>query len=373
MRYLSDLKVKQLAGKTALVRVDFNIENSKENFRLKSSLPTIKFLLKSNARVLLISHRGRPTIKIKNQGAKSEDNLEYGLKVVAPFLRKNTGKSITFINHFDFPKIKHLIAKAPAKSVFLLENLRYLAGEEKNELNLGRSLASLGDIFVNDAFSVCHRKNASITELPKFLPSYAGLLLEKEIKNLTRVMRKPKKPLVIILGGSKVKDKIGIISYFLKKADALLIGGAAANTFFKAKNADIGESIYEPEMIGLAKKLLTARNIILPVDFIRHNRKFLDIGPLTVINFKQHIAKARTIIWNGPMGLFEDPRFINGSEEIARAITSSRGFTVAGGGETTYLIHNLGLENKFGFLSTGGGAMLKYLSGKKLPGIQSLN
>lgn len=365
MRYLSHLKKQQISGKICLLRVDFNVENERETLRLYLSLPTIKFLLAKGLKVVLLSHRGHPQKDLKSRRATS-------LRVVLPFLKRRLKKKITFFSDFDFKKIRNVIQRAPSRTIFLMENLRFLEGEGKNSLALAKELARLGDIFINDAFSVSHRKNSSVTQLPRELPSFAGLLLEKEIINLNNILHTHRKPLIVILGGAKVHDKIGVIKNFLPKASHILIGGLIANTFLKAKGLDIGKSKYEPLALKTAREFLKNKKILLPIDFISSQGLFLDIGPLTIELFKDKLKQAQTIFWNGPLGFFEQKKFAHGSNAIARFIAGSRAFSVIGGGETTQLIHQLNLEKKIGFLSTGGGAMLKYLSGKKLPGIEAL-
>lgn len=370
MNYLSGLKNRDLSKEICLLRVDFNVESAKDAFRLQAVLPTIKFLLKRGAKVVLLSHRGRPKPSKK---LKVKSSKEFTLHFVAKFLSKKLNQRINFINHFDFKKMKNAVEVAPPRSIFLLENLRFLPGEEKNDARSAKKLASLGTFYVNDAFAVSHRENASVVAITKFLPSYAGLLLEKEIKNLSKAMKKPRQPLVLILGGAKISDKIGLIKKFLDKAKYILIGGGLANTMLMAKGVDVGESLYEPGMIGFAKGLLEYKNIILPIDWITDKNKILDIGPLTLERFKEIIKKAGTIIWNGPMGYFEDKRFAKGSIIIAKAIVRGEAFSVIGGGETTAIITNYQFPiSKNIFLSTGGGAMLEYLAGKKLPGIEAL-
>ena len=372
MTYLSAENPKNLRGKTAIVRVDFNIADKNETFRLTATLPTIKLLVKHNINAILLSHRGKPKNRIENPELRIKASNEDTLRIVLPFLKGHLKRHVRFFNHFDFLKIKSDIDKARPGSIFLLENVRLFPDEEENDPALGRELASLGDFYVNDAFSASHRAHASITQIPKFLPSFAGLRLEQELKNLSKVMRSPKKLLIVILGGAKVSDKIGIIENLSGKADAFLIGGAMANAFLKAKGINIGASVFEENALPAAQKLLANEKILLPADFISHQNRILDIGPLAIEDFSKKIQSAKTIIWNGPMGLFENPRFAAGSNAIAKAIARSHAFSVAGGGETTYLIHELELEKKFDFLSTGGGAMLKYLSGEKLPGIKAL-
>jgi len=354
MRYLSGLDKKQFKGEVVLVRVDFNVEDIHDALRLEASLPTIKFLRERCARVVLLSHRGRP----KRREPKES------LKFLIPYLQRRLAEHVDFLT--DIPDC------LPMGNVFLIENLRFWSGEAANDKNFARRLANLGEHYVNDAFAVDHRANASITQLPKLLPSYSGLLLEKEIKTLGEVMKRPKQPLVLILGGAKVSDKLGMIKYFLPKTRTILLGGETANTFLAAKKTDIGRSEIEKHMLPEAHKLLKESEIITPTDWVMDKKKILDIGPKTIERFKKEIAGAATIIWNGPLGRFENPKFREGSRAIARAIASSKAFSVVGGGETTELILQLGLEKKFSFLSTGGGAMLEFLSGKKLPGVEAL-
>ncbi len=262
-----------------------------------------------------------------------------------------------------------------------MENLRFSPEEEKNDKDFAKLLASLGDIYINDAFAVSHRANASVEAITQFLPSYAGLLLEKEISNLDAVMKKFKKPLVVILGGAKVSDKIGLINNFLKKADYFLIGGAMANTFFVFEGLPVGDSFYEKTRLPAGRQGYTreitreiGRKIILPIDVVIYKRRILDIGPETVKKYDEIIKKAKTIIWNGPMGMFEDKKFAKGTEEIAAAILKNKkAKTVIGGGETISALKPKTYNLKPNiFLSTGGGAMLEYLAGKKLPGIEAL-
>lgn len=362
MHFLRNLTPNAIRGKTALVRVDFNIENLRESFRLFAALPTVSFLTRRGARVVLMSHRGRP----------KKPSRKESLRIVLPFLKKQLHTAVTFFPRFDIAAMRKRIAASKPRSVFLLENLRFLPGEETGDPRLARTLASLGDLFVNEAFPVCHRGNASVTELPRMLRAYAGLRLEEEVRTLRAIMTRARRPLVVILGGIKVSDKLGVIQHFLRRADALLIGGACANTFLKANGFNIGASLFEPKMLPLVKRLSRSKNIILPVDFISDRGKLLDIGPLTERIFTRAIRKARTVIWNGPLGLFEKPQFRNGSVAVAHAVAASKAFSVVGGGETIGLIHELRLEKRIRFLSTGGGAMLAFLAGEKLPGIEAL-
>ncbi len=353
------------------MRVDWNLtaddlKKQKKHLRIEAVLPTIKFLIGRGAKVVILSHRGRPQSRKRQK--------RFSLNIFAKILSKLLKKPVYFINSFDFNRIKTEIKNSRPKTVFLLENLRFLPGEQKNDKVLARDLAKIGDFYVNDAFSVSHRENASVVAITKFLPAYGGLLLEKEIKNLSMTMKKPRRPLVIVLGGAKISDKIGLIINFLKRADVFLIGGGIANTFFAGQKIPLGKSLYEKKMVLLARRLLKSPKIILPIDSMIKNGSVLDIGPNTSQNYAEIIKKARTIVWNGPMGYIENPKFAKGSQVIAKAIIKSRAFAVIGGGETISLMSGIKYQasNKM-FLSTGGGAMLEYLAGKKLPGIEALN
>ncbi|MDP3052361.1 MAG: phosphoglycerate kinase [bacterium] len=382
MKYLRQLKLSQLKNKTCLLRVDLNIESpGKDAFRLQAILPTIKFLIKNGAKVVILSHRGRPKINLKSspcgrsREARQISSLKnFSLKPFAGILSQLLGKPVRFIdfrNEFRASKI-HKIITITRDSIFLLENLRFLPEEEKNDSRFAKFLASLGDIYINDAFAVSHRENASVEAITKFLPSYAGFLLEKEIENLDAVIKKSKKPLVVILGGAKVSDKIGLINNFLKSADYFLIGGAMANTFFALQGLPVGDSFYEKTRIDEKITREITRKIILPIDTVLYKRKILDIGPETAKKYNEIIQKAETIIWNGPMGMFEDKKFAKGTEVIAAAVfKNKKAKIVIGGGETIASL-KLTTKNRNLFLSTGGGAMLEYLAGEKLPGIEAL-
>lgn len=361
MKFLSAVKG-DLKNKTAIVRADLNIQAGEEQnaFRLISALPTIKFLLKRGVKTVIVSHRGRPN--------KKDSRLS--LKVFKPILERKLGQKVFFIDNFDSKKAKSIISGSSCK-LFLLENIRFIPEEEKNNSAFAKSLASLGDFYVNDAFAVSHRANATVSAITKFLPSYAGLLMEKEIKNLSR-LNSPRRPFVAIVGGAKVGDKIKLIKHFLKKADYLLVGGGIANTFFVADNIPVGESVYDKDAISFVKSIMKNPKIIKPIDGVISDKKILDVGPETAKLFSSYIKKARTIVWNGPLGLIENKKFAKGTAALAKAISQSRAFSVVGGGETADFIIDMGLENKMGFLSTGGGAMLEYLGGDKLPGLEAL-
>lgn len=341
MKFLSELK--KLPGKIALLRVDFNIDPSissgHEAFKLEASLPTLKLLAKKCEKLVILSHRGRPT----------DVQPELSLTIFLPFLEKNLKEKVVFLEKIP--------SRLPEGKIFLVENLRFWPGEEKNDANFARDLARLGDFYVNDAFAVSHRENASVTQLPKILPSYAGLLLEKEIITLTAAMKNPKKPLILIFGGSKLEDKAPVIKNLLSKAEKILLGSSALN---------------DPNLLTKSKK------VMVPVDWVADGNLSMDIGTRTVEEYKKEIKKAKTIIWNGPLGKFEDEKYAGGSIAIAKAVATSKAFSIVGGGETTMLftkaISNFKflISKKRIFLSTGGGAMLEFLAGKKLPGIEVL-
>ncbi len=372
------------------MRVDLNLTNDdlkkqKNHLRIEAILPTIKFLIARGAKVVILSHRGRPKIKskIKNQKSKLQFKIQNDLtlKPFAKILTKLLKKPVRFIDFkggfnrgLNTSKIRNTITR---DSIILLENLRFFPGERKNDKKFAGQLASLGDFYVNDAFSVSHRKNASVVAITKFIPSYAGLLLEQEIKSLRGVKSSPK-PLVVILGGAKISDKMGVIVNFLKRADMFLTGGGVANTFFASQKIPVGKSLYEKKMVSLARRLFNSNEskIVLPIDSIIKNGALLDIGPYTSQKYAEIIKRSKTIVWSGPMGYIENQKFTRGSQIIAKAIIKSRAFAVIGGGETIAVFQTA--QRKVGvnpriFLSTGGGAMLEYLAGKKLPGIEALN
>jgi len=260
-----------------------------------------------------------------------------------PILARQLRRKIVFL--MDIP------AQLPAGEIFLIENIRFFSGEKENHPTLAKRLSALGDFYVNEAFAVSHRAAASLVAITRYLPAYAGLLLSEEIRHLSRILKRPKRPLVIIFGGAKVADKAQAIKNLLPKAQAILVGSSAIN------RADLG---------------IRSSKLIRPIDWLSDRGKALDIGPMTIKFFCEQISRAGTIVWSGPLGQFEDERFAQGSIAIARAMASASAFSLAGGGETTQLIEQLGLEKKFSFLSTGGGAMLQFLAGKKLPGLAAL-
>jgi phosphoglycerate kinase len=355
-------------GKTVLVRVDFNVETSRDSLRIERSLKTIKYLLAKRARVVLISHRGRPDGGVVP---------EFSLRCLVPFLKRRASLSTFLFDHFNFEHIHAQVSASRPGSLFMLENIRFRSGEESEDISarkkLAEQLATLGDIYVNDAFAVCHREGASITELPKLLPSYAGFLVCEEVEHLSQVLKKPKKPLVVIVGGGKAKEKFAVIKNLYKQTDRFLVGGVLASTFFREKGIDTGYSTVDSSIAPEVRKMVNDKKIILPLDWMTERRgKICDIGPLASKQFEEVIKGAKTIIWNGPPGIFEDVDCRTGTAGVAKAIIKSKAFSVVGGGETTAYLSQARLIDKFSFVSTGGGAMLDFLAGKKLPGLEVL-
>lgn len=362
INYLNAANPKALAG-TALLRLDFN---TKDDWRMRAVIPTVKLLLERSDRIVIVSHYGRP------KGADAAFSLRGD---AAKLSRLLGGKKVTFIGHFRFAEIKRQVAAAPRGSVFLLENLRFLPGEEKNDPALAKRLASLADFYVNDAFAVSHRANASVVAVTKFLPSYAGIEMENEIKSLGKAIARPRHPVVLVLGGAKASDKLGVIAYFKRKADWFLLGGGCANTILWIDGTDVKRSIKDtdPKTLSSFRKIAGYPNVVLPTDFAWSHDAILDLGPKTAAAFAKRIASARTIIWSGPLGLIEKKRYAKASVAVARAIgRNRRAFSVSGGGETVMFLKRYKLDAKFSFISTGGGAMVDFLAGKKLPGIEAL-
>lgn len=385
------LKDVDLKNKTVLVRADFNVPqdaslNITDDTRIRATIPTLKYILEHGAKKLvLMSHLGRPDGK---------PVAKYSLKPVAARLKELLGQDVLFLNDCIGNNIKPDIDKSKEKIV-LLENLRYHAEEEGNDANFSKQLASLADIFINDAFGTAHRAHASTEGVTHFLKSAAGLLLEKEIKYLGDAVKNPQKPFLVILGGAKVSDKIGVIENLLPKCDAIIVGGGMAYTFLKAQGKQIGNSKLEKEKLDLAKSILDKakqlnKEILLPVDnvivdIIDANAKTeivgenipdgkiaVDIGPKTVKLFEEKLKTAKTIVWNGPMGIFEMDAFSKGTQALADFIGSLKCISIIGGGDTAAAIVKFKLEDKMSHISTGGGASLEFLEGKTLPGIAAL-
>ncbi|MBN2831571.1 MAG: phosphoglycerate kinase [Candidatus Omnitrophica bacterium] len=385
------IKDLDLKDKVVLMRADFNVPQDKDlnitdDIRIRATLPTIKYILEHNAKKLvLMSHLGRPDGKVVEK---------YSLKPVAARLKELLGEEVLFLNDCVGDKIKKEIDSAKEK-VVLLENLRFHAEEEANDANFSKQLASLGDVFVNDAFGTAHRAHASTEGVTHFLKSAAGFLLEKEIKYLGGAVTNPAKPFMVILGGAKVSDKIGMIENLLPKADAIIVGGGMAYTFLKTQGKPIGNSKLEKEKLDLAKSILNQakeqkKDILLPVDnivveAIDANAKSeivgedipdgkiaVDIGPKTVKLFNDRLKDAKTIVWNGPLGIFEMDAFSAGTREVAQFIAGLNCISIIGGGDTAAAMAKFKLEDKMTHISTGGGASLEYLEGKVLPGVAAL-
>lgn len=332
--------IKHIKGKIILLRVDFNvpIKNGKveDDFRIKKALPTINFLLKKGAKIILITHLG-----------------EDGTASLEPVIK-------------CFFKISKI---APNKVTFF-DNIRKFPGEIKNDPAFAKKLSTMGDIYVNEAFSVSHREHASIVTLPKYLPSYAGFQLEKEVENLSHAFKKIKHPFLFILGGAKFSTKMPLIKKYLKLADQVFVGGALASDFLKAKGYDIGKSLVSDNNYGI-RELLKNKKLVLPTDFIKKDKYILDIGSQSIENLASMIKKSRLILWNGPLGKYEDGG-AEATKKILKLVANSKAETIIGGGDTVALITEMNIENKFSFVSTGGGAILDFLANGTLPGIKVL-
>lgn len=368
--------LKKLEGKKVLLRTDFNIplgENGiislDEAVRIEKSLETIKFLKQAKAKTIIISHIGR-------DGKQS-------LEPIAQYLSKKI--KITFLKGHIQDFVHEHIEKMKPGDIVMLENLRQDEGEMGNSASFARGLSRLADIYVNDAFAVSHRRNASIVGVPKLLPSYAGLLLQSEISHLSGIFKKPKKPLLFILGGAKFETKLPLIKKYLKIADTVFVGGALQNNFFKSEGKETGESLIDTKRYNLGS-LLRTKKVMLPVDLVVRDGKttrvcsvddvkkseyIVDIGPETIKLLQEKIQKAKMILWNGPLGLYEEG-FVESTEQVAKAISKTKSLSIVGGGDTVVTIKKLKLEKKIGFVSTGGGAMLEYLEKGKLPGVDAL-
>jgi phosphoglycerate kinase len=377
--------------KRVLVRVDFNvpIKNGEvtDDTRIRRALPTIRHLLSEGARPVLISHLGRP---------KGEPDPKYAMDPVAARLGELLGERVKKLDAAVGPEVVEALEDWDGGGVVLLENSRFYPGETKNDPGLSDQLAALADLYVDDAFGAAHRAHATTVGVAERLPSAAGLLLEEEIDYLDGVLEDPERPFVAILGGAKVSDKLGVIESLLRTADSLLVGGAMCFTFFKARGYEVGDSLVEDDYLEEAKRLMdeAGERLVLPVDVvvaekieegaeagtvaadsIPSGKMGLDIGPETVALFEERIAEARTIFWNGPMGVFEIEAFAKGTEGVARAVaeaSSSGATSVIGGGDSVAAVNKLGLEDSMSHISTGGGASLEYVEGKELPGVAVL-
>jgi phosphoglycerate kinase len=379
-----------VANKRVLVRLDLNVPLEKgvvsDDTRIRAALPTVKFLLESNAIPILCSHLGRP---------KGKPDPKYSLKPVSERLGQLLGRPVRMAPDCVGPAVEDMVMKMPSGSVLLLENLRFHAEEEANEPKFAKALASLGEIYVNDAFGSAHRAHASTVGVTSYLPAVAGFLMEKELTFLGQALATPSRPFIALLGGAKVSDKIEVIHNLLTKVDRLLIGGGMANTFLKAQGKVVGESLVENDKLDVAQGLLRdgEQKLILPVDVVVADRfdtqaqtrivsvddvpngwRILDIGPRTVELFSRYLSTAQTVVWNGPMGVFEMEPFSTGTFAIAHVLARLDGATtIVGGGDSASAVERAGVAGQISHISTGGGASLEFLEGKELPGVACLN
>lgn len=382
-----------LKGKKVIVRCDFNVPldeygNITDNRRIVGALDTIKYLLEQNAKIILVSHLGRPKGQVKP---------EFSLAPVAKELSRLLGKDVKLAEDIIGESAKSLTSNMKDGDIVLLENVRFDAREEKNDLEFAKELASMAEIYVNDAFGTAHRAHSSTAGIAEFLPAVSGFLMEKELNFLGTALENPQRPFVAILGGAKVSDKIAVIDNLLGKVDSLIIGGAMANTFIKAMGYNVGKSLCEDDKLDLAKELmekakLKGVKLILPIDAklgkefnkdtesqivdianVPDDWSIFDVGPKTIDLYKSELENAKTIVWNGPVGLFEFDQFAIGTNSVASILASlNNAITIIGGGDSAAAVEKSGLASKMTHISTGGGASLEFLEGKKLPGVECL-
>ncbi|MFL7894367.1 MAG: phosphoglycerate kinase [Anaerolineales bacterium] len=377
-----------VSNKKVLVRVDFNVPIKDgavgDATRIQAALPTINYLLDHGAGVILCSHLGRP---------KGEPDPQFSLKPVADYLSNVLGQKVVFVSDCIGPQAEEAASQLKPGGVILLENTRFHEGEKKNDPQMAKQLAVLADVYVNDAFGSAHRAHASTEGVAHYLPAVAGFLMEKEIRYLGQAIADPTRPFLAILGGAKISDKIGVIENLLENADQVLIGGGMANTFFKAQGYPVGDSLVEDEALDTARSLLdrSDKRLRLPVDVVIGDQfsadaelsimsmgpipegwRILDIGPETVKGYGKTISEAGTIVWNGPMGVFEFPRLATGTFGIAAAVAESKATSIIGGGDSVAAVNQAGLADQITHISTGGGASLEMLEGKTLPGLAAL-
>lgn len=386
------IKEVNVSGKRVLVRVDFNVpldENRRitDDTRIRAAMPTINYLIQEKAKVILASHFGRP---------KGQVNAKYSLAPVAARLSEIIGQKVPLASDCVGDAVQAEVNKLQDGQVLLLENVRFHPEEEKNDPEFARQLASLADVFVNDAFGTAHRAHASTEGVSHYIPAVAGFLMQKEVEAMGQALESPERPFVAIIGGAKVSDKIGVIENLLAKVDALIIGGGMANTFLKAQGYKVGKSLVEEDKVELAGQLLAKSkekgvDLALPVDLIvakameagatsrtvtvseiSDDEMALDIGSASAGKFADLISKAQTVVWNGPMGVFEIPAFAQGTERVAQAVANCNGTTIVGGGDSVAAVEKMGLADRLTHISTGGGASLEFLEGKTLPGVAAL-
>ncbi len=382
-----------IRSKRVFIRFDFNVPldesaTIKDDTRIRRALPTIEYALAQGARAVFASHLGRP---------KGERIPQMSLRPVANRLEELLGRPVAFVDDCVGDAVTHAVDALPDGGALLLENLRFHAGETKNDPAFAAELASLADVYVNDAFGTAHRAHASTVGIANLVKEKAaGLLLKEELENLAKAFSHPQRPVLAIFGGAKVSDKLGVLTNIIDRMDAVLIGGGMANTFLKAQGLDVGSSRVEEDMLATASDICASArskgcSILLPVDVVIADRidsdaatsvvqanavpagtMALDIGPLTIDSFGAEIRKAGTIVWNGPMGVFEIPAFSRGTMEIAKYVADAPGFSVVGGGDTIRAVHQAGIEAKISYISTGGGAFMEFMEGKTLPGVAAL-
>jgi len=387
------IKDVEVTDKRVLVRVDFNVPLDEktgaitDDSRIRATLPTIKYLLDKGARVILCSHLGRPDGKVIDQ---------LRLTVVAQRLSQILGQQVGVTKNCIGAETEKSVENLKSGDVLLLENLRFHSAEEMGSAVFARALARLADIYVNDAFGTSHRSHSSIVKVAEYLPSVAGLLLEKELNTLGGILENPAHPFAALLGGAKVSDKVGMVENIMSKVDYLLIGGGMAATFLKAKSFEVGLSLVEEDRLDTAAQLMQkaaengvrlelpidvvvaeeineeAKGTTVSIDNIPANQRIVDIGAQTIKNFYEELRRCRTIFWNGPMGVYEIPQFAEGTRSMAKLLASLQAATILGGGSTAEVVTNMGLADQMSFVSTGGGASLSFLGGETLPGIEAL-
>jgi phosphoglycerate kinase len=378
-----------LKGKRVLMRVDFNVpmEGGKvtDDKRIKASLPTIKYVLDQGASVILMSHLGRP---------KGGPDPEFSLKAAAEVLAGHLGKPVAMASDCVGPEVEKMAKALKPGDVLMLENTRFHAGEEKNDLELAKQMAVLGDVYVNDAFGSAHRAHSSTEGVARFLPAVSGFLMEQELEYLGRAVSHPEHPYIAILGGAKISDKILVVETLLSKCDRLIVGGGMANTFLAAKGLNMQDSLVEATSLEIAKGIMAKAGdkLVLPVDAVIGDKfdaeaqsqvvdvdkipagwRMLDVGPKTLDLYKKTLAGTKLIVWNGPVGVFEFPKFAEGTFALAKMLAESGATTVIGGGDSASAVKKAGVAKQMTHVSTGGGASLEFLEGKELPGVAALN
>jgi len=383
----------EVRDKRVLVRVDFNVPLDEktgkitDDNRIRAALPTIQYLIEHSAKIILMSHLGRPKGKVV-EGMR--------LGVAARRLSEILGQPVAMAPDCIGTEVESMVDVMKAGDVLMLENLRFHAGEEAGDASFAQALARLGDVYVNDAFGAAHRAHASVSVITEYLPAAAGFLMENEVANLSKILENPARPFAALLGGAKISDKVSMLENIMGKVDYIMVGGGMAATFFKAKSYEVGESLIEADMLETSSRLMAMAqrakvNLMLPVDVVvadeisneatievvpaekvPKGRRIVDMGPQTIDSFSGELRKCQTVFWNGPVGIFEIPRFARGTRELAKLLAGLDAMTVIGGGSTAEAVIDMGLAEKMTFVSTGGGASLEFLSGEKLPGVEAL-